>query len=120
VHGVVGEAINIIGGVSCLTLIPHRVGVAWVDVCAIINVDVEIFVLSIVTIVSHEWHDKVASSRSAGTAVSCLHVLVHLVRPIVRLHLLLVVGWAPNGCGLEHLIKPTNRESDHENTHLFA
>ena len=69
-HGMVGEAINIIGGVSCLTLIPHRVGVTWVDVCAIIHVDVEVFVISVITIVSHEWHDKVACSGSAGTAVS--------------------------------------------------
>ena len=69
-HGMVREAINIIGGVSCLTLIPHRVGVTWVDVCAIIHIDVEVFVISVVTIVSHEWHDKVACSGSAGTAVS--------------------------------------------------
>ena len=69
-HGVVGEAINIIWGVSCLTLIPHRVGVTGVDVCAIINIDVEIFVLSVITVVSDEGHDKVASSGSAGTAVS--------------------------------------------------
>ena len=119
-HGVVGEAINIIRGIPCLTLIPHRVWVTGIDVCAIINIDVEIFVVFVITIVSHEGHNKVASSRSAGTAVSCLHVLVHLVRPIVRLHLLLVVGWAPHGCSLEHLIKPKNRESDHDNTHLFA
>jgi hypothetical protein len=66
----VGKAINIIGGVSCLTLIPHRVGVTWVDVCAIIHIDVEIFVISVITIVSHEGHDEVAGSGSAGTAVS--------------------------------------------------
>lgn len=107
VHGMISKTFDIVGGVSSLTLVSHGVGVAGVDMRAVVNIDTEVFVILIVSIVANEGHYVLCRCGTAeAPTISGLHISVHLVGPIVGLHFSFIVRWAAECSCLKDLIEP--------------
>ena len=119
VDSVICKALNVIWSVSGLTLISHWVGITGVDVSAVINVDLQVLMISVITIVPHEGHYKLAwSGASQAAAVPTSELIIHLVGPVVALHLFIISGGAAYAGVLQDLIKPILTSGNANSTFL--
>ena len=109
---VVCKAFDMIRSIPHDTLVSHWIWVWWVIVGAVIDIQTDLFLVPVISVVSHIWNNELWRGGTANTsAVPCIAKdLSAYCGLIIRCHFILVHGWCPrHRCTFEHLIEPLNQ-----------